>query len=143
MNFGFKYGYSGIGLSANNTICVTTIGNSGTTYGYRKNSFGEASPGAAVDGSELYEFTWDTATGIFTISFGPAGTTVIENLNYMIIRHNSIPDANIANLDISDYKYTDSELATALALLTSTCFDVVFVPIVIAKYTFTVSRGTK
>lgn len=142
MNFGFNHGLLGGGASVN-TICITTIGNSGTEYGYRSGSFGAASPGAAVDGTELYEFTWDTSTGVFTISFGASGTTLIDNLNYMIIRHNSIPDANIALEDVTDYTYTDGDLATALALLSSTCFDVVFVPTIIMDIDFNITRGEK
>ena len=141
-SYGYGYGYGNIAGGVNN-ICITTIGNSGTEYGFRSGSFGEASPGAGVDGTELYDFSWDTATGIFTVAFGVAGATLIDNVNYMIIRHNSIPDANIANVDVTDYTFTDGTLATALALLTETCFDVVFVPTLIMDLDFNTLRGTK
>lgn len=132
-------------------ICVTTIGVDGNLRGFRHadhtdGALGEISPNASFDGEAIFEFTWDVVTGNWILSFDD-GTLELPNVTSILVKHPSIPDANMAlwNATSTAYLFTDLTLAQTIDEdETKSCFNVQFRPYEgLLNSFFGVLRGTK
>jgi len=146
LNFGFN---SSIGTSLVN-MCVWEVGTDGNVRGYRATghpdgAMGSITPNATLGGEDIYEYTWDIVTGLFTMEFGD-GTTQLTNVKEILITHHTVPDGNtsIWNSTNTAYEYTDLTLAQYVGVdPEEACFYADFMPSQIFSNNLMVTTGTK
>ncbi len=151
MRFGYNFGLLGKGggrVSAN--ICVTTIGVDGNLRGFRhadhtNGALGAISPNATFEGEDIFEFTWDIVTGNWILSFGD-GTLKLTNVHHVLVKHNDVPDGNIALWNVTSTAYLFNDLLLAQTIGEDEdegCFQLKFVPVTAVIYSFSeILRGT-
>ncbi len=135
---------NGLNISSGiENVCITTVGTDGTWSGYKKDSYGEITPNATLNGIKIYQYAWKN-TGEFILSFGD-GTEHLTNINKILMAHPSIPEAAVAvwNNTTTNYEFTDIDLYNGING-TEPCFFVEMVPDKLVKLSFTtLYTGTK
>jgi hypothetical protein len=104
----------GIGEIIPPNFCITSVGTDGTKYGYIKGEFGEVDPGMTVDGTPLYEWTYQ-ADGDFIISWGDDGNTHLLDVDWILLK-TAKNYTNVADWDdtTTAYIFNDVDAATSL-----------------------------
>ena len=136
-NFGLLGG-SGGGLSSNMCWDVLTL-IAGTTYGHDLGSAVDTiTPSTTSDGTTIYSFTFDTATGVFVASFGNSGNEQLDNNSVIVFEYGGEKVALEWDDTESYYTGTDSAMATSLATQvgTLTCFLATVAPDLMISYDY-------
>ncbi len=134
LNFGFKGGASNIAY----TNCYSPLAVSGTVYGYIDSVFGTITPDTVLDGTHIYQTSWDTADGSFIWAFGVAGDEALDNVKLIVVKYGSHQVELHWDATNEYYGGTDTAMADALALIGSgdVCLNTLVIPDLLIHYDF-------